>query len=118
MNKTNKLFSTRFSVSQTFSPLRFKWKTNVTRNTYINNIINIWFKYIINHLHGFKNEDQTYFTKRMQNWVKYFLDECKLSRMTGIACFKWVIIAVIYALWSPTVSMFCQCTWTMQEPRK
>jgi len=47
--------------------------------------------------------------------VKYFLDENKLSRITGSDWRKCDIIAVTYPLWSPTDSMLCQCTYKRNQ---
>jgi len=44
------------------------------------------------------NLKRTYFTNLIQNCVKYFLDENKLSRITGSDWRKCDIIAVTYPL--------------------
>lgn len=48
----------------------------------------------------------------MQNWVKYFRVEARLSLMMGTFCLMCMITEVTYGLWSPTCSTLCHgiCT--------
>lgn len=43
----------------------------------------------------------------MQNCVKYFRVDARLSLMIGTFCFMCMMMDVTYGLWSPTCSTLC-----------
>lgn len=49
----------------------------------------------------------------IQNCVKYFLEDERLSLKLGTAFFRCMIICVTYELWSPTLSKFSQDIFVM-----